>query len=64
MESKYTANLYYHGRLDQQLYGDNSSRLSAQLRLYIERLATGAAGTIVDKEKQKIVYSCAYQAAE
>jgi hypothetical protein len=61
---RYQVNLYYHGRLEQQFTGQVLNRLLAKLHHCVERFSSGAVGTIVDIEAQKIVHSCGYSTAE
>lgn len=63
-ENRYTARLYYHGRLDQQFSGKIFDRLLAQLHLCISTLSSGSTGTIIDEQQQKVVHACMYNSAE
>jgi len=57
---RYTARLYYHGRLEQQFSGNIFSCLLAQLHLCVSTLSSGSTGTIIDKQQKKVVHSCKY----
>jgi len=63
-ENRYTAKLFYLGRLDQEFSGDVLSQLLVQLHLCASTLSSGASGTIVDEKYQKLVHSCTYNSAE
>jgi len=63
-KNRYTARLYYHGRLEQEFYGNLLNRLLAELHLYVGGLSSGATGTIMDERHQKIVHSCTYNSAQ
>ncbi len=61
---RYTANLYYHGRLEHQFSGNILNRLLTKLHLLVNSMRTGTSGNIVDERQNKIVHSCSYQASE
>jgi len=63
-KNRYTARLYYHGRLDQEFYGNVLGSLLAQLHLCVGSLSSGATGIIIDEYLQKIAHSCTYNSGE
>jgi len=60
----FVANLYYHGRLEQQQSGDVFESLLTNLHVMLDSLSSGSSGDIIDCSQNKVVYSCSYQSPE
>ena len=63
-EKQFIANLYYHGRLEQQLSSDSLDSLLTNMHVIVDGLRTGSSGNIIDRHKSKVVYTCVYQSPE
>jgi hypothetical protein len=65
-DKQFIANLYYHGRLEQQMSGDAKEldSLLANMHLLVDSMRTGSSGNIIDRYQGKVIYSCAYQSPE
>jgi hypothetical protein len=65
-EKQFIANLYYHGRLEQQMSGDEKEldALLVNMHLAVDSMRTGSSAHIIDRHQGQVIYSCTYQSAE
>jgi len=65
-EKQFVANLYYHGRLEQQMSADEKEldSLLANMHLAVDSMSSGSSGDIIDRHQGQVIYSCTYQSPE
>jgi len=64
LEKNFMANLFYHGRIEQQFSGNILDQLRVNLHVLVDEMRAGSSGNIVDVNQNEIVYSCSYHSSE